>query len=68
MILDRDLNAARNLAALAELVAGSGSETENARSLSRIRPGPAGRWLDREAGTTTSVGQTGTALRQRRAA
>jgi putative transposase len=32
LILDRDHNAARNLAALAERVAASGAETENARS------------------------------------
>jgi putative transposase len=37
--IDRDLNAARNLKALAEHVAGSGPETKNARS----RPPPEGR-------------------------
>jgi putative transposase len=68
LVLDRDENAARNLAALATTVAGSGSETENARSPSRIRPGPAGRWLDREAGSAPVAHQTGTALRQRTAA
>ena len=39
LVLDRDENAARNLAALATQVAGSGPETENARS----RPQPGGR-------------------------
>jgi putative transposase len=68
LVLDRDENAARNLAALAELVAASGSETENARSPNRITPGPAGRWLDREAGSAPVAHQTGTALQQRRAA
>ena len=64
LVLDRDENAARNLAALARRVAASGAETENARSPSRIRPGPAGRWLDREAGSAPLAHQTGTAPEQ----
>lgn len=46
LVLDRDLNAARNLAALVEQhVAGSGSETENGRGADReTGPGPAGGW------------------------
>jgi len=68
LVLDRDENAARNLAALAEdVVAASRAETVNARSPIQVRPRPAGLRVDREAGTT-SVDQTGTALRQRRAA
>jgi len=49
--IDRDLNAACNLAALVHTtVAGSGPETINARSLTRVSPGCAGRWVDRESG------------------
>jgi transposase len=48
--VDRDLNAARNLAKLAQHVAQSGWETQNARGAD-IRPGLAGRTaLKREAG------------------
>jgi putative transposase len=48
--VDRDLNAARNLAKLAQHVAQSGWETQNARGAD-IRPGFAGRTaLKREAG------------------
>jgi putative transposase len=39
LILDRDENAARNLAALAATVAGSGPETQNARGRN-VRPAP----------------------------
>ena len=41
LVLDRDLNAARNLAKLAEQVAQSGWETKNARGAD-VRPGLAG--------------------------
>lgn len=68
LVIDRDLNAARNLSALAVTVAASGTETKNARSLTQTRPGPAGRRVDREAGTTPTVGQTGAAPEQSRAA
>jgi transposase len=52
LVIDRDLNAARNLSALAATVAVSGTETINARSLTQARRGSAGRRVDREAGTT----------------
>jgi putative transposase len=70
--LDRDLNAARNLAHLVvdleatepqnniSAVAGSGPETTNARGAD-VRPGLAGRTaMNREAGTGLCLGQTGT--------
>ncbi|HHY65615.1 MAG TPA: transposase, partial [Alicyclobacillus sp.] len=57
-VMDRDENAARNLAALAAAVAGSGPETKNARR-EDVRPGPAGRSsMKREAGTG-QPGKTG---------
>jgi putative transposase len=66
LVLDRDLNAARNLAALVhtgaemEMVAGSGPETRNARGAD-VRPGLAGQaTVNREAGTGRRPGQTGT--------
>jgi putative transposase len=66
LALDRDENAARNLAALVqtgagmEVVAGSGPETRNARGAD-VRPGPAGQTvLNREAGTGRRPGETGT--------
>jgi putative transposase len=65
---DRDLNAARNLRALAQRVAASGAETQNARSLTPVRPGPAGRKVDREAGNAPAAHETGTALEQSEAA
>jgi putative transposase len=61
--LDRDRNAARNLARLAEHVedvAGSGPETRNARGAD-VRPGLAGLTAaKREAGTRGHLGETGT--------
>lgn len=68
LVLDRDENAARNLAALAERVAASGAETENARSPTQIRPGRTGRRVDREAGIAHAASQTGAALEQSKAA
>jgi putative transposase len=67
--IDRDLNAARNLAALASiLVAGSGPETENARG-GDARPGLAGQTLlKRESRTSDKLGIAGTAGWQRPAA
>jgi IS605 OrfB family transposase len=67
LVLDRDLNAARNLARLATLVedvedvAGSGPETQTARG-GDTRPGLAGRSpVKREASTKpTGSGETGT--------
>jgi putative transposase len=57
--LDRDLNAARNLATLAQHVAQSGGETQNARGAD-TRPGLAGLTVSkREAGADLS-GRTGT--------
>jgi hypothetical protein len=59
-VLDRDLNAARNLAKLADHVAQSGWETINARGVD-VRPGLVGRTaMNREAGTGCCPGQTGT--------
>jgi putative transposase len=66
LVADRDLNAARSLAALVhtgegmEVVAGSGPETRNARGAD-VRPGLAGQTaLNREAGTGRRPDQTGT--------
>jgi putative transposase len=64
LVLDRDHNAARNLAALVQtrpgLVAGSGPETINARGAD-VRPGLAGQTaVNREAGTGSCPGETGT--------
>ncbi|CAB3390916.1 IS607 family element RNA-guided endonuclease TnpB [Kyrpidia spormannii] len=57
-VMDRDENAARNLAALAVAVAGSGPETKNARG-EDVRPDLAGRSsMKREAGTR-QLGKTG---------
>jgi putative transposase len=59
--VDRDLNAARNLANLVESVAQSGWETPNARGADR-KPQLAGQVaMKREAGTKHRSGQTGTA-------
>jgi putative transposase len=59
--IDRDLNAARNLAKLVQSVAQSGWETQNAREAD-IRPGLVGRTaVKREAGTRRRLGKTGTA-------
>jgi putative transposase len=58
--LNRDLNAARNLAKLAQHVAQSGWETQNARGADR-KPQPAGQVaVKREAGTGCAPGRTGT--------
>jgi putative transposase len=58
--LDRDLNAARNLAKLAQHVAQSGWETQNARGADR-KTQPAGQVaVKREAGTGRAPGKTGT--------
>lgn len=65
---DRDLNAARNLAQLASVVAASGAETENARSPTRVGPSPARRRVDREAGGARAARETGTAYEQSEAA
>jgi putative transposase len=68
LVIDRDLNAARNLAALVEhvkQVAGSGPETQTARG-GDVRPGSAGpSSVKREAGTgPIGSGQTGTVASQ----
>lgn len=61
LVADRDLNAAANLAALAQHVAGSGPETPNARGPD-ARPGLAMQTgMKREAGTGQHPGKTGTA-------
>jgi putative transposase len=81
LVIDRDLNAARNLARLAtlvqdvehvervEVVAGSGPETQTARG-GDVRPGSAGPSpVKREAGTgPIGSGQTGTVASQGAAA
>ena len=52
LVIDRDLNAARNLAQLVVAVAGSGPETQNVRGAD-VRPGQAGlSAVNREAGTS----------------
>ena len=59
LLLDRDLNAARNLANLMKNVAQSGWETGNARGAD-IRPGLAGQTVvKREAGAGSSPDKTG---------
>ena len=61
LVMDRDLNAARNLAKLVELImaAGSGPEALNARGADR-KPQPAGQVaVKREAGTGSRPGKTG---------
>ena len=68
LVLNRDENAARNLVALADVVAASGAETENARSPTPLRPGPAGLRVDREAGVAAAACQTGTAVERSEAA
>jgi putative transposase len=58
--IDRDLNAARNLAKLLDHVARSGRETQNARGAD-VRPGRAGLTASkREAGAEASSGRAGT--------
>jgi transposase len=58
--MDRDLNAARNLAKLVESVAQSGWETRNARGADR-KPQLAGQVaVKREAGTGSYPDKTGT--------
>jgi IS605 OrfB family transposase len=69
LVIDRDYNAARNLAALVNgMVAGSGSETQNARGGDRS-PGLAGQTpMKREPRTSRGLGKTGTVGWQRPAA
>jgi putative transposase len=66
LVIDRDLNAARNLAAVVtNLVAGSGPETRNARG-GDGSPGLAGQTPPkREAGTSDFLAKTGTVGWQR---
>jgi putative transposase len=60
LVVDRDLNAARNLARLVQSVAQSGWETPNARGADR-RTQLAGQVaMKREAGTGSCLGETGT--------
>jgi putative transposase len=60
LVIDRDLNAARNLAKLVEQVARSDRETRNARGAD-VGPGLAGLTaVKREAGTERRSGRTGT--------
>jgi putative transposase len=60
LVLDRDLNAARNLANLTQHVAQSGWETRNARGVD-VRPDLVGRTaMKREAGTGHRPGKAGT--------
>jgi putative transposase len=64
LVLDRDVNAARNLAALGgAMIAGSGPETVNARGGQGVLALP----VKRQPGTA-QVGQSGTALPQGRTA
>jgi IS605 OrfB family transposase len=67
LVMDRDLNAARNLARLVESVAQSGWETRNARGADR-KPQLAGQVaVKREAGTGSFPDKTGTVQPQGRA-
>ncbi|PWU44029.1 transposase [Micromonospora globispora] len=59
LVLDRDANAARNLAALAVTVAGSGPETLNGRGADRKTPLAVPVAVKRQPGTATA-GKTGT--------
>jgi len=60
LMVDRDLNAARNLAKLVQSVAQSGWETQTARGADR-KPQPAGQVaMKREAGTGSCLGEPGT--------
>jgi putative transposase len=63
LVLDRDVNAARNLLSLAA----SGAERLNARE-GTVRPGPAGHAPPNLEPGTPPGGKTGTAARQRAAA
>ncbi|HMH92864.1 MAG TPA: zinc ribbon domain-containing protein, partial [Streptosporangiaceae bacterium] len=68
LVLDRDQNAARNLAALAAaMVAGSGPETLNGRGADR-KTGPARQVAVKRQPGTAPAGQTGTVSRQRETA
>jgi transposase len=62
LVIDRDYNAALNLAALVEHVADSGAETENGRGGERSQAGSTSRCspVKRQAGTG-QPGRTGTA-------
>jgi IS605 OrfB family transposase len=69
LVLDRDLNAAYNLAALVnDLVAGSGPETENARGADQKTRLGGQVVTKREPRTSRALGKTGTAGWQRPAA
>jgi putative transposase len=68
LVIDRDLNAARNLAKLVQHVAQSGWETQTARGADQ-KPQPAGQVaLKREAGASRRLGKTGTVQPQGRTA
>jgi putative transposase len=68
VVLDRDRNAARNLAALALHVAGSGPETSNARG-GGVSPGFAGQSpMKREPRKSATLRRTGTVVPQGAAA
>jgi IS605 OrfB family transposase len=68
LIINRDLNAAQNLAALVNgMVAGSGSETLNARG-GDVSPGLAGQTPSKREPRTSMLGKTGTVGWQRSAA
>ncbi len=63
LVVDRDLNAARNLAALAAAVAGSGPGTSPARRRD-VRPGTIGQTRRKREAGSGSPHQTGTAVPQ----
>jgi putative transposase len=68
LVIDRDLNAARNLAALVHHVAASGVETQNGRGGERSQAGSTSRCspAKRQAGTgSQGQGRTGTVVLQR---
>jgi putative transposase len=67
LVVERDLNAARNLAALAAAVAGSGPETHTARGWD-VSPGAAGQTRRKREAGSGSPQKTGTAVPQGTAA
>jgi IS605 OrfB family transposase len=66
LVMDRDLNAARNLAKLVEFVAQSGWETQTARGADQKSQLAGQGAVKREAGTGSCLGETGTVRPQGR--
>lgn len=66
--IDRDLNAARNLAALAARVAASGAETKNAPAVKPCETEPRSATARPRSPHRHPAGKTGTAIEQSKAA